>query len=262
MGKKVSAKDVTRLKAQQMREQQAKKDNRARSTIFGSVAILVIAAIVAVIWVIDGAKQDAELSSVGGEAKSITVSAKGVGVADPEVPTLTNYFDYSCHACANIDVMIGQQLWDAVDAGEINLELVPVNVVQMPWHFAMAQAGYLVSENEPEKFEEFHRSSFEFFQSQFNAGDGSVIQDEAATAAKVKELAQQAGVSADLIAKFDAEGALEVLAANTTAWADAEVEGREGLGTPEFVANGKALKFDGNTPEELAASIISGAKGE
>ncbi|WP_034509527.1 DsbA family protein [Actinomyces sp. S4-C9] len=256
-----SSKDAARIKAQEMRQQQAQKERKTRAIIIAVVGTLLALAIIAVIWVVNSARSN-EDQVMTGEFTPIVVSSKGVGVADPNAPVVREYFDYSCHACANVDVLLGSKLWESVKDGEISLELVPVEVVRMPWHYAMTSAAYLVSQEEPDKFEQLHHASSEFFKSQFDGGDGSVIQDEAASLAKVKELATQVGVSQAVVDKISLDGAKGVLEANTTEWKDSQVEGREKLGTPEFVTGGKAVQLSGQTADELVNSILTAAKGE
>lgn len=262
MAKRSSTKDTARIKAQEMRKRQEQKEKKTRAIIFATVGILLAAVVIAVIWVINSSRANEQEAVIDGDPKAIVVSSEGVGEADPGVPTVREYFDYSCHACANIDVLMGQQLWASVKAGDINLELMPVEVVKMPWHYAAAHAAYLISENEPEKFEQFHHSTFEFFQSQFNSGDGSVIQDEAASLKKVKELATEAGVSDSLVSQIASDGAKGVLQANTELWQTASVEGRDQLGTPEFVTHDKFIPLKGESAEELVQAILDAAKAE
>ncbi|EPD31586.1 DsbA family protein [Gleimia europaea] len=262
MAKTPSSKDAARIKAQELRERQAKKERKTRAIIIAVVGTLLALAIIAVIWVVNSTRSNDSNQVASGEFTPIVVSSKGVGVADANAPVVREYFDYSCHACANMDVALGAKLWESVKAGEISLELVPVDVVRMPWHYAMTSAAYLVSQEEPEKFEQLHHASSEFFKSQFDSGDGSVIQDEAASLTKVKELATQAGVSKAVVDRISLEGAKGVLEANTTEWKESEVEGRESLGTPEFVTGGKAVHLNGETVDELLNSILSAAKGE
>lgn len=256
-----SSKDAARIKAQELRQQQEQKERKTRAIIIAVVGTLLALAIIAVIWVVNSARSN-EDQVMTGEFTPIVVSSKGVGVADPNAPVVREYFDYSCHACANVDVLLGSKLWESVKDGEISLELVPVDVVRMPWHYAMASASYLVSQEEPDKFEQLHHASYEFFKSQFDGGDGSVIQDEAASLAKVKELATQVGVSQAVVDKISLDGAKGILEANTTEWKDSQVEGREKLGTPEFVTGGKAVQLSGQTADELVDSILTAAKGE
>ncbi|MDO5049293.1 MAG: thioredoxin domain-containing protein [Actinomycetaceae bacterium] len=264
MAKKGASTDATRLKAQEMRQKQAQKEKQTRAIIFAVVGVLLAITVIAVIWVItqsNAQKQENQVEGSGdGTVTSMVVSAEGTGVADPAVPTLQEYFDYSCHACANMETMIGPEMWTAVENGEINLELIPVNVVRMAWQFPTAHAAFLIYENEPEKFADFHHEAHSFFHSQFTAGDASIIQDEAKSLEKVKEIATEVGVSSELVDKFTADGANDVLETNTQAWSEADVEGRDGLGTPEYVSGGKQIRISGNNAEEVAQMLLDGVK--
>ena len=118
--KKPTTVDPVRAKAAKMRLAQERADRRTRIIVISSVAAIVLAVVGAVggvIW-----KQQADINAarnvdastilgVFADGRPIIVNGNGVSAqADPNLPTLTEYFDYSCHACADLDAYIGNDL--------------------------------------------------------------------------------------------------------------------------------------------------------
>ena len=105
---KPSRSQEVREKAQQLREQQARADRRTRNIIIGLVALIlvvIIGAIAAVVIQSNHKKaQDSQAATAAigsyGDGGPIVVSHLGIGKIDESLPTLTEYFDYSCHVCA------------------------------------------------------------------------------------------------------------------------------------------------------------------
>ncbi|MBS4874557.1 MAG: thioredoxin, partial [Actinomyces sp.] len=110
--KKQPAVDPVRTKAAQMRQAQERADRRTRIIVISAVAVIVLAVVAAVggvIWKQQAqvnAARNVDASEVLGpyaDGRPIIVNANGVvAEADPNLPTLTEYFDYSCHACADL----------------------------------------------------------------------------------------------------------------------------------------------------------------
>lgn len=243
--------DVTRNKAQQLRAAQAKQDAKTRNILIAVVASLVALTVIASVWVVWNAKSKEAEVAAPGERTSFLVSAEGIGKIKDGVPTVHEYFDYSCHACADVDSYMGENLTEAALAGKYNLELSPVTVVGMPWHTTASHAAFLAYKESPENFVKLHHSLLNFFKTQFDASDASIIQNEAAAISKVKELAKEAGVAPATVEKISSKGAAGMLKANYDAWAEQKPEGRESLGTPEFQVDNKIIKLSGSTAEEL-----------
>lgn len=260
--------DDVRLKAQRLREAQAKADRRTRSIIISIVVIVVIAVIATVAIVIGNQvsrrneAMSADPTAALGQyatGEPILYSHLGVGVKDEALPTLTEYFDYSCHACADIDVLIGREVTAGADRGEYNLAIQPVTTVGMSYEFPATSASLLVAQKEPEHWIGFHHALLEYFASQFNAGKGSVIQDLDKSWEQVKTIAKEQGVSDALIAEFPVNVVDAYLEASTRAWREAPVQGRESLGTPEFVKDGTTrITLSGSSAEEVLSVIRTG----
>ncbi|MDO5729422.1 MAG: thioredoxin domain-containing protein [Actinomycetaceae bacterium] len=288
MAAKRPTKDETRLKAEAMRQAQKRREERTRNIIIGVVSALLVLTIAAVAWVImtrepepaadpkptavASANADASESPENGEstetaqpgesaeARSFVLSADGVGQEKPGVPTLEEYYDYSCHACADVSALLGQGLEAEVENGTINMKLIPVNVVDMAFHPIATDAVSKVYNNQPDKFVEFHQALLTFFKGEFDNAKGDVVQDTDASVEQVKKIAEDVGISEDVIATFDPAGANTLLEANTNAWKARQVEGREGLGTPEFVSNNKKIKLSGQSVEEYVKNLVEGVK--
>ena len=252
---KPSRSQEVREKAQQLREQQARADRRTRNIIIGLVVLIlvvIIGAIAAVIIQSNHKKaQDSQAATAAigsyGDGGPIVVSHLGIGKIDESLPTLTEYFDYSCHVCAAYDVAFGEQATqDALD-GKFNIKYQPVNTVKAPYQYAATTASLIAAQKvDAQTWGKFHNALLAYFNEAYNSGNGSVVQDLSKSAKQVKTIASQVGIPEDVVNSFPENGVDEYLTKTTQAWANANYEGRSpnSLGTPEFVINDKtALDF-------------------
>lgn len=252
---KPSRSQEVREKAQQLREQQARADRRTRNIIIGLVALIlvvIIGAIAAVIIQSNHKKvQDSQAATaaIGAfeDGAPIVVSHLGIGKVDESLPTLTEYFDYSCHVCAAYDVAFGEQATqDALD-GKFNIKYQPVNTVKAPYQYAATTASLIAAQKvDAQTWGKFHNALLAYFNEAYTSGNGSVVQDLSKSAKQVKTIASQVGIPEDVVNSFPENGVDEYLTKTTQAWANANYEGRSpnSLGTPEFVINDKtALDF-------------------
>lgn len=252
---KPSRSQEVREKAQQLRKQQARADRRTRNIIIGLVALIlvvIIGAIAAVIIQSNHKKaQDSQAATAAigtyGDGGPIVVSHLGIGKVDESLPTLTEYFDYSCHVCAAYDVAFGEQATqDALD-GKFNIKYQPVNTVKAPYQYAATTASLIAAQKvDAQTWGKFHNALLAYFNEAYNSGNGSVVQDLSKSAKQVKTIASQVGIPEDVVNSFPENGVDEYLTKTTQAWANANYEGRSpnSLGTPEFVINDKtALDF-------------------
>ena len=262
---KPSRSQEVREKAQQLREQQARADRRTRNIIIGLVALIlvvIIGAIAAVIIQSNHKKaQDSQAATatIGtyGDGAPIVVSHLGIGKVDESLPTLTEYFDYSCHVCAAYDVAFGEQATqDALD-GKFNIKYQPVNTVKAPYQYAATTASLIAAQKvDAQTWGKFHNALLAYFNEAYNSGNGSVVQDLSKSAKQVKTIASQVGIPEDVVNSFPENGVDDYLTKTTQAWANANYEGRSpnSLGTPEFVINDKtALDFS-----KLGVTTIDG----
>ena len=252
---KPSRSQEVREKAQQLREQQARADRRTRNIIIGLVALIlvvIIGAIAAVIIQSNHKKaQDSQAATAAigsyGDGGPIVVSHLGIGKVDESLPTLTEYFDYSCHVCAAYDVAFGEQATQDALNGKFNIKYQPVNTVKAPYQYAATTASLIAAQKvDAQTWGKFHNALLAYFNEAYNSGNGSVVQDLSKSAKQVKTIASQVGIPEDVVNSFPENGVDEYLTKTTQAWANATYEGRSpnSLGTPEFVINDKtALDF-------------------
>ena len=251
--KKPATVDPVRAKAAKMRLAQERADRRTRIIVISSVAAIVLAVVGAVggvIW-----KQQADINAarnvdastilgVFADGRPIVVNGNGVSAqADPNLPTLTEYFDYSCHACADLDAYIGNDLTTWASQGHYNLELQPVITVDMEYLKPATGASLVVAQKAPDKWIEFHHALMAYFPSQFNAQNPAVINNLDSSWKQVKQIATEVGVPSDVIATFPVNAVDSYLQASSTAWKEASVDGRDPnkLGTPELVKDHSTL---------------------
>ena len=238
--KKKPAVDPVRAKAAQMRQAQERADRRTRIIVISAVAAIVLAiaaAVGGVIWKQQAqvnAAHNVDASQVLGpyaDGRPIIVNANGVvAEADPNLPTLTEYFDYSCHACADLDAYMGADLTTWAAEGHYNIELQPVITVNMDYLKPAASASLVVAQKAPDKWVDFHHALLAYF------SNGTVVQNLDASWKQVKVIAAEVGVPSDVIDTFPVNAVDDYLKASTTAWQNAGYSGRNGsLGTPELV---------------------------
>ncbi len=192
------------------------------------------------------------------DVAAIILTGNGiVAEADPNLPTLTEYFDYSCHACADLDVAMGQDLTTWASQGHFNLEIQPVITVNMDYLKPAAGASLVVAQKAPDKWVEFHHALLAYFRTQFQASNGKVVQNLDASWKQVKEIAAEVGVPASVINTFPVNAVESYLETSTNAWRDAGYSGREsGLGTPELVKNRSTVIPLGGQLGALRQSIM------
>ena len=245
--------DPVRAKAAQMRLAQERADRRTRIIVISVVAAIILAVVGAVggvIWKQQSqinAARNVDASTILGvfaDGRPIVVNGNGVSAqADPNLPTLTEYFDYSCHACADLDAYIGNDLTTWASQGHYNLELQPVITVDMEYLKPATGASLVVAQKAPDKWIEFHHALMAYFRSQFNAQSGAVINNLDSSWKQVKQIATEVGVPSDVIATFPVNAVDSYLQASSTAWKEASVDGRDPnkLGTPELVKDHSTL---------------------
>ena len=139
--KKKPAVDPVRAKAAQMRQAQERADRRTRIIVISAVAVIVLAVVAAVggvIW-----KQQAQVNAarnvdasdvlgIYADGRPVIVNGNGVVTeAEPNLPTLTEYFDYTCHERTDLDVDMRKNLTTWASEGHFKLELQPVITVNM-----------------------------------------------------------------------------------------------------------------------------------
>ena len=264
MAKKGSASaDATREKAKQMRETQAKADQRARNLVIALVAALIVAIVVAVTLVVmnrPSAEQGGEgLPTQFDEGQPIVVSSAGIDTPTTSSPDLTLYFDYSCGACSQLEIALRPDLFDAAESGDFNLALQPVVTAGAPFNVAATAGALAVAAEVPDLFLQMHEGLIDyFFQAAMTDGD-TAYRDLDESLEVVKEIATDMGVPQDVVDSFDPEAAASYLAMATKTWTSTKISGREGPATPEFVTNGAKVPLTGSTAAEVIEELIAAA---
>ena len=259
--------DPLRAKASEMRLAQQRAERRTRIIVISAVGLIVLAIIAAVggvIWQQQSevsAARNVEPSDVLGvyaDGRPIVVNGNGVSAEpDPNLPTLTEYFDYSCHACADVDAALGEDLTTWASEGHYNLELQPVITVNMNYLKPATGASLVVAQKTPDKWIEFHHALLAYFRTQFQAGNGTVVQNLDPSWKQVKQIATEVGVPSDVVATFPVNAVESYLEASSNAWKDAQYSGRQPnqLGTPEFVKDHSSVVTLGKTVESTRESL-------
>lgn len=271
MAKKPPLDDSVRLKAQQMREEQARKERRTRTIVISVVVVVVVAVIAAVTGIILNQRahqaqlaeqQSATASQVLGDyadGAPIVYSHLGVGQEDSSLKTVDLYFDYTCHYCAQLETQAGPDMVQGATDGEYNLAFHPVTTVGMAYEKPATTASLIVAENAPEQWTAFHQALFSYFYEQYTASDGTVIQDEAKSFDQVKSIAEDSGVPQDVIDTFTEDSVDSYLTTTTTAWQDATFSGRDSssFGTPEVVIDNAVVSFSALDSSTVMSTIRS-----
>ncbi len=253
-----------RAKAQAMRLEQQRADARMRNIIIGIVVAIVLAVSAAVVWVIATSKEvQADLGNVDAAAvladyadgSPIVLSHKGLGKVDETLPTLTENFDYSCPACNVAGVGFGASLIEGMEAGKYNLEFRPVITHNAPWNSAATTASLVVANKAPEKWVQFHEALMAYAFNEAQEGRGTTVNNLPASAKQVKVIAQEVGLPQEVVDSIPVNAVTEYLEKSSVAWQQTQVEGRQGFGTPEFVAtiDGKPKKIELSTFDPATA---------
>ena len=202
--------------------------------------------------------EPSDVLGVYADGRPIVVNGNGVSAEpDPNLPTLTEYFDYSCHACADVDAALGEDLTTWASEGHYNLELQPVITVNMNYLKPATGASLVVAQKAPDKWIEFHHALLAYFRTQFQAGNGTVVQNLDPSWKQVKQIATEVGVPSDVVATFPVNAVDSYLEASSNAWKDAQYSGRQPnqLGTPEFVKDHSSVVTLGKTVESTRESL-------
>ncbi len=251
-----------RAKIQAARVAQQKAEKRKRTMIIALSVVVVLAIVAAVAAVvIIGQKESNKSTEVNGaiptayaDGEPIIISDQGVGVRNPDLEDLKIYYSYSCHACAYLDAHGGPFIIKAAEEGAYNLLLIPVANVDYPWRQPATNAALRVAAEDPEHFVAFHQALSEYFDNQYNTlQDDTVLADMTLSTEKVAEIAQEAGVSADVISEFgnNADAYTNI---TDEQWRTDDID-RLGTnsGTPELVYNGTKVMW---TPTPDGQAIL------
>ena len=254
----------TRDKAKQLREAQAKSDQRTRNIIIALVVVLIAAIAIAIVFVVVN-RPTPESAAEGlpeqfREGQPIVVSSEGIGVSNPDAEDLTFYFDYTCGACTQLEMALRPHLTDTAQAGDYNLLMQPVITSGGAYNVAATAGALVVAAGAPDLFLEFQDALTDRFYEAATSED-TFYQDLEASREQVAEIARGVGVSEDLIATFDTDAAQGYLTTATDTWVAADIQDRTQVATPEFVAHNKNITLTGDTAEAVIAELLTAVSG-
>lgn len=251
MGKEARAR--TR-EMQAAREAEAQRLKKRQRVLLGVGGIVILALLAAIVFVVVRAATSDDGGNAGGGTPPANVSAGGaIPVGAEDAPTtLEIYFDYMCPACGQFEAANGDDIERLVEAGDVKVELRPISFLDRTsngtrYSTRSANAVATVADAAPERVWPFHAALYE---SQPEEGTDGLSDDQ------VADIAEEAGVPADVIARFD-DLEFEGWVADVTQEAfDAGVEG-----TPTVKIDGEVWEGDLYTPGALAEAIAAADAG-
>jgi len=253
--------DAAREKARELRAEQERRARRGRRLLVGAVLgfVLVVAAAVAAIVVqgsrslLDGVSATPAHTVDG----SVTLGSDLVaGGTNPGAPVVDVYFDYTCSYCGQFEQINGDDLTEAVEAGDVTLALHPVSILDRSGDLSAfsgraAQAAVVVADGAPEAFLDFHEAMYTLWEDAVAAGavEGGSGDGEP-TDADIAAAALDAGVPQDVADRFTQGTYTEWVEANTAQF------GRDGFtGTPTVLVDGEVFQ-DWSEPGALVAAAV------
>lgn len=278
--------DAARALAREMREKQRKTDKRNKILLFGGSAVVVVALVIGIIFLVIGSvpkpgPRPANMDSNGvainqgfvvDRAPAGDTDYAGTPItSDPEGPVLLQvWVDYMCPWCGVFEYTNRAQITEWLDKGAVKLVVYPVSVLDSQsqgskYSTRAANAAVAVANYSPDQFWDFHNLLFEKQPEEQSRG---LSNDE------LKELARIAKVEnyEDIAAAIDS-GEFEYWVTNQTKelnkynpriMGDA-VEVIPGtkdayfVGTPTVVVNGEYFTGSPQDPTALAAAVMSAA---
>lgn len=249
------------------REAARRKQTRNRA-IIAIVAVLVVAAVALAGYLVAQSGNDKpsgdvlsgqrpeKIAALSGKqavdaAQGILVGKKGVYKATSGVPTIEMWFSYGCPACLNLEHKLGDKILAFAKDGKANLVLHPVATHELPWTIIAGNASMQVAAGQPEKTLAFHQALIDAGYGVMFAkgedvgwkdqGNSTIMADPAKSLEKIKKVAKEVGVKAEIINSFKAEPQSEMLMKWQKQWAEAAGKQTQQVGTPMFASNGKLV---------------------
>lgn len=140
-------------------------NDKNRSFLWGLVALVVICAVVIAVMVINGRKDSNEDLTAEDVNFSVAVEDGVVSLrgenADEEASPVELFEDYSCHYCAELAEASSDSIQDAVENGEMNLDLHTVNFVDETTSTRGGSAALAIADTgDAGAFWAFHKKAF------------------------------------------------------------------------------------------------------
>ena len=226
------------------------------TAIAGIIVIAVVAVVVAAQNEIGPFKREAvSLNFAETADPQISISDQGaVTVGDPEAPKIDVWEDYMCPACAQMEGQFGEQLTEAVTAGDLQITHHYVNFLdqqsaQGDYSTRMIAASQCVAVNED--LQTYLDARTAWFTNQPAEGGGDRTQSEIAEDAKSAGAGDE---SAKCIEGIGAEGGDNLDKATETATSSQQALQDAGLqmATPTVAKDGEKLEISDPTWIEKA----------
>jgi protein-disulfide isomerase len=262
---KAQRREAARADALKLRKQQEARDRRNRLITIGALVVLVIAVVVAVVWINDANKPkplgDVTMPSTAQSDGGISIGKDGTAGTDSgeDAVKLDLYLDYMCPNCGEFEKVNQSDIDGLRKAGDITLVLHPVNILDSEsqgtkYSTRAANAFGTVADKAPTKVVQFNAALFANQPQENSTG---------LTDAKIAQVATGAGVPQDVADSFT-KGTFN-------AWVDAVTNhvGNDkdfanpssgGFGTPTILINGKYWNGNWTQAGALKSAIQAAEK--
>jgi protein-disulfide isomerase len=262
------ARAEARAEAQRLKETQAKRERTRRLVLIGGIVAVVVIAAVAVALVLTGKPKENPAASGGSAPDGVNAPAGatatggillgkdlvpgGEAPAADDVVTVEVISDFMCPWCNRLEEQFGAQFEEKAKAGEIRYVVHPVALLDgystTEYSTRSANDAITVAAYDPEHFTAFTDS---LWANQPKENGPGLSDDELAS------LAKEAGVSADVVAKFPAKPLAD--------WVDWSVQQSGAQGTPIVrmsFGDGKVQEWswtaEGASLDDAIATVKSG----
>ncbi|MGB2556029.1 DsbA family protein [Cellulosimicrobium cellulans] len=272
---KAQRREAARAEALALREAQAKRDKRNRLITIGALVagVLVLVGVFLAVWIpamndrnktID-AVAAGNLADVTNPATSdaedggIPIGADGAaGTENEGAVEVGVYLDYMCPICGQFEETNGATLDQLRESGDVTVVLHPISILDrvaqsQQFSTRSAAAAAWVADRAPESMNDFNTA---MFQNQPQEGSGTL------TDAQIADIAEQAGVPADVAAGIEDGTAVEtfgdwVATASSLVNQDTSLHGERGFGTPTITINGERWEGNWNDPNALPEAVTA-----
>ncbi len=212
---KAERREAARAKAQAMREEQERKERRARLTrraILGAGGLAIVG-VGGAMYLDSRGRVRLEGGTIVSE-KAGTSGVPGPVLADgswtfggslkpgsvaSDATIVEVFFDYACHFCAYFENLHHKELKSLVENGDITLVLRPSKFLGSDWTNLTMNSIGVVLDKQPDAAFAFHAALMSLFARIFDTKNTSL-----ATVESIVSSATQAGVSTDVSAEFEA----------------------------------------------------------
>jgi len=276
---KAQRREAARAEALALREAQAKRDKRNRLITIGALVagVVVLVGVFLAVWIpamndrnktIDavaaGNLSEVANPSTAREDGGIPMGVDGAAGTESEGAVEVGvYLDYMCPICGQFEETNGETLDQLRESGDVTVVLHPVSILDrvaqsQQFSTRAASAAAWVADQAPESLNAFNTAMFD---NQPAEGSGTL------TDAQIADIAEQAGVPADVAAGIEDGTAVEtygdwVATATSLVTQDEALANPQsgGFGTPTITIDG--VRWDGNWGDPSALpQAVADAQG-